>query len=105
LHGDLGLSLHFQRPVGELILSALPVSLFLAAYVICISVPVSIALAVLTARNEGRNVDLVIRFFAVCGITIPVFWLAIILLRVFSVDLGWFPVAGYGETFAGHLHH
>lgn len=105
LQGDLGRSIQFRRPVGQLILEFMPKTLFLIAYVICISVPTVMVLAVIAARNQGRWADQLIRLLSVCGMTIPVFWLAIMLLRLFSVDLGWFPVSGYGETFLDHLHH
>lgn len=105
LHGDLGNSLRYELPVSQLLWTFMPRTLFLAVYVLCISIPLALGLAVLAARKQGRLVDHVIRFLSVCGMTIPVFWLAIILLRVFSVNLGWFPVSGYGQTFAEHLHH
>jgi len=46
-----------------------------------------------------------VRMFCTFGIGLPAFWLGIILIMVFSVGLGWFPVSGYGETFLEHLHH
>lgn len=105
LQGDLGRSIRFQLPVGPLILDFMPKTLFLTAYVLCISLPAAVVLASLAAHHQGRWMDQVIRFFAVCGMTIPVFWLAIMLLRCFSVNLGWFPASGYGQTFLGHVHH
>ncbi len=103
--GDLGRSIRHRLPVGELIVEFMPRTLFLIAYVICIGLPVTIGLAILAARHQGRWVDQAIRLFCVCGMTIPVFWLGIMLLRTFSVDLGWFPASGYGDTFLEHVHH
>jgi ABC-type dipeptide/oligopeptide/nickel transport system permease component len=105
VQGDLGESLRYQQPVSELIMQFLPATGFLALYVIVITVPLTILLGILAARNRGRWIDQVIRMMSVLGMTMPVFWLAMLMLRLFSVDLGWFPVSGFGTGFFGHLHH
>ena len=105
VQGDLGDSLRYQQPVSELILQFLPATGFLALYVIVITVPLTILLGILAARNRGRWIDQVIRMMSVLGMTMPVFWLAMLMLRLFSVELGWFPVSGFGTGFVGHLHH
>src|SRR5688572_22369493 len=103
LQGDLGLSIRFQRPVSELILRFMPPSLFLAAYVVVISVPPTLLLAITAARNPGGLADQIIRIAGVIGLTVPVFWLGIMMSRFFGVELGWFPVSGYGIGFGDHL--
>lgn len=103
--GDLGRSIRFRLPVGDLILQFLPRTLFLIGYVLALAVPATVVLAVLAARHQGRAVDQAIRIASVAGMTIPVFWLGLMLARLFGVELGWFPVGGYGRTFAEHLHH
>jgi len=103
--GDLGQSIVYRKPVGELIMERLPRTLFLAIYVICITIPSTIFLAITAARHQGRKIDHIITTSAVFGITIPVFWLGIMMARLFGVEFGWFPVSGYGNTFFGHLHH
>jgi peptide/nickel transport system permease protein len=105
LQGDLGNSIPYQRPVTELIVNFLPPTIFLIIYVICITVPTTVFLAILSAKNEGGLIDQIITQFTVLGLTIPVFWLGIMMARLFGVDLGWFPVTGYGKDFVGHLHH
>ena len=95
----------YQRPVTELILSFLPPTVFLIVYVICITIPTTVFLAILSAKNEGKLLDQIINQFTVLGLTIPVFWLGIMMARLFGVELGWFPVTGYGKDFIGHLHH
>jgi len=105
VQGDLGYSIRYEQPVGELIGDFLPVTGFLAAYVILLTIPLTFLLGILAARNRGRWIDQVIRMASVLGIAMPVFWLAILMLRLFSVDLGWFPVSGFGNTFTEHLHH
>ena len=105
VQGDLGESLRYQQPVSELIMQFLPPTGFLALYVIAMTVPLTILLGILAARNRGRWVDQLIRMMSVLGMTMPVFWLAMLMLRLFSVELGWFPVSGFGTGFIGHLHH
>ena len=105
LQGDLGLSIRFQRPVAGIILQFLPPTLFLIAYVIALVVPPTLVLAIAAARSPGGPVDQMIRILGVIGLTVPVFWLAIMMARLFSVELGWFPASGYGEGFLDHLHH
>ena len=105
LGGDIGLSIRFQRPVSDLIQSFMWPTLFLTGYVICLAVPPTVALAIMGARRPGSTADQVIRMVGVAGLTIPVFWLGIMMSRFFGVDLGWFPVSGYGKTTVEHLHH
>jgi ABC-type dipeptide/oligopeptide/nickel transport system permease component len=105
LQGDLGRSIRYHLPVGQLILNFLPPTLFLIAYVVVISVPATVILAITAARSRGRWPDQVIRSLSVLGMTFPVFWLALMMSRLFGVELGWFPVSGYGEGFLDHLHH
>ena len=112
LGGDIGLSLRFQQPVADIILPVIQLieqfmwpTLFLACYVICLAVPSTIVLAILAARRPGGGADQTIRLIGMVGLAIPVFWLGIMMSRLFGVTLGWFPVSGYGTGFAGHLHH
>lgn len=105
LTGDLGDSMKFRVPVLDLILQYLPRTLFLIGYVLVLTLPATVAMAVVAAQNEGRWPDQLIRFVSVLGMTIPVFWLAVLFARFFGITLGWFPVSGYGEGYADHLHH
>jgi ABC-type dipeptide/oligopeptide/nickel transport system permease component len=105
LQGDLGDSIRYRMPVVDLILSVMPRTLFLAGYVLCLAVPATVVLAVMAARNAGSWIDQAIRVFSVVGMTVPVFWLGVMLARFFGLELKWFPVAGYGDSFLEHLHH
>ncbi len=105
LGGDIGQSLRFQRPVSALIVQFMWPTLFLVGYIICFAVPPTVVLAITSARNPGGTADQMIRIIGITGLTIPVFWLGIMMSRFFGVALGWFPVSGYGEGFTGHLHH
>lgn len=103
--GDIGLSIRYQRPVAELVMQFMWPTLFLTGYVICLAVPITVLLAILSARRPGGTTDHLIRLIGILGLAIPVFWLGIMLSRLFGVSLGWFPVSGYGSGFLGHLHH
>lgn len=105
LGGDIGQSLRFQRPVSELISQFMWPTLFFTGYVVMLAVPSTVVLAIASARRPGGATDQVIRIVGVIGLTIPVFWLGIMMSRFFGVALGWFPVSGYGEGFTEHLHH
>lgn len=105
LRGDLGDSMKFRVPVLDLILQYLPRTLFLVTYVLVLTLPATVLMAIVAARNEGRWPDHLIRFVSVLGMTIPVFWLAVLFARFFGIRLGWFPVSGYGDGFVDHLHH
>ncbi|WP_413992305.1 ABC transporter permease [Labrys okinawensis] len=105
LQGNMGWSLKYQRPVIQLIEQFISPTLFLTAYVICISVPVVVVGAIASASKPRGFADNAIRIVGVASMTIPVFWLAIMLSRLFGIALGWFPVSGYGDTFVDRLHH
>ncbi len=106
LAGDIGQSLRFQRPVSQLIQQFMWPTLFLTGYVVCLAVPPSIALAILSARQAPAGPPTrSSASIGIAGLTIPVFWLGIMMSRFFGVSLGWFPVSGYGVGFTGHLHH
>lgn len=105
LVGDIGQSLRFQRPVSQLIQQFMWPTLFLTVYVVCLAVPPTVALAILSARKPGGAADQVTRLIGTAGLTIPVFWLGIMMSRFFGVSLGWFPVSGYGVGFSEHLRH
>mgnify|MGYP002624017943 FL=1 len=105
LEGARARSIRYRLPVLDLILPLLPRTLFLVAYVLALTLPATIFLAIVAARSQGRWPDQVIRLLSVLGMTVPVFWLAVLLARFFGAELGWFPVSGWGDGFLGHLHH
>lgn len=95
LRGDLGLSVSSRRPVSEMILSRLPVTGTLAALATLFSILVAVPAGVIAAVNRGRFVDQAILFASLVGISVPSFVVAIVLMLVFSVQLGWFPVVSF----------
>lgn len=103
LRGDLGRSISGDRqPVMEIILSRLPASLQLAGAALALSLAAGIPLGVVAAVKRGTWVDTSARIFALLGQSIPVFWIGIVLIYVFSVRMRWLPTSGYGglEHFA-----
>lgn len=94
LQGDLGTAIVARRPVSDLILQALPHSLRLGGFALLFSSVVGIGLGVLAALNRDKWPDRAVMGGVLLGSTMPSFWLGLILMLIFSVWLGWFPVSG-----------
>jgi ABC-type dipeptide/oligopeptide/nickel transport system permease component len=92
--GDFGKSLRHKQPAMDLILSRLPATIELAVTALLLSLVLGIPLGLLAGSNPGSFWDLLSRGTGLLGQTIPNFWLALILVLVFSVHLGWFPTFG-----------
>ncbi len=97
LRGDLGDSIHYQRPVTDLIWEHYPATLELAAGALLVAVLIAIPLGVLAALYRGRWVDHGARILSLLGVSIPNFWLGPILILLLSIQLGLFPVSGRGS--------
>ncbi len=95
-HGDLGISLRSNRPVTRLILERLPNTLELTLAAMLIAVLIAVPAGVFAAVHRGTAIDQTIMFFALAGQAIPIFWLALILIRIFALNLQWLPVYGAG---------
>ncbi len=95
LRGDLGRSLRLSAPVGELLWQRLPVTTGLAALSIIIATGIAIPVGILAATHRGGWLDLITMALSQVGIAIPAFWAGIILLLVFSMELGWFAPGGF----------
>jgi glutathione transport system permease protein len=94
LVGDLGTAIVGHRPVADLVMQALPYSLALGAMALLFSTVVGIALGVIAALNQNTVTDQAIMGGVLLGSTLPGFWLGLLLILFFSVQLGWFPVSG-----------
>ena len=96
LHGYLGETIRGQQPVLDLILQRLPNTLALAAAAMAIAMVLGIGAGFVAAYRRGTWIDTALMVTAIAGISIPHFWLGLLLLFFFAVDLGWLPVAGEG---------
>lgn len=94
LHGDLGLSVTTRRPVAEDLAQFLPATIELTATAFLITVLVGIPLGVISAVRRGSAVDYASRVFAVAGVSLPIFWLGLVLQVVFYKHLNLLPVGG-----------
>lgn len=94
VQGDLGTAIVARRPVADLIVQALPHSLALGGLALLFSTAVGIGLGVVAALKRNGWPDRAIMGAVLLGSTTPSFWLGLILMLVFSVWLGWFPVSG-----------
>ncbi len=99
--GDLGDSYTYSIPVSQLVLDRLAVSLPLALMGIVLSAVIAIPLGVMAAARQGRLSDLLVMAFSQLGVAIPNFWFALLLILVFSVQLGWLSTGGFSGWEAG----
>lgn len=94
LHGNFGQSIRFQAPAMQLVLARIPNTAELAVAALVLAVVVGVPLGILAAVKQGKAVDSVVSIFAAFGQAVPSFWLGILLILYFGVQLGWLPIAG-----------
>lgn len=94
--GDFGKSFYYRTPVLELYLSRLPSSLLLALAAMSFSLLIGIPSGVMAAVHMGRGWDRIGKIFALLGLSMPQFWVGLLLILFFSVYLGWLPSSGSG---------
>jgi len=99
LQGDLGRSLRSGIPVTELIAQKLPVTIQLAVMSMIFAMLVGIPAGVISAVKKGTFWDYLANFVALSGLSVPNFWLGIMLILLVSVNLGWLPASGYETPF------
>jgi peptide/nickel transport system permease protein len=98
LHGDMGNSFVFNRSAIGLIFERMPATFELAIMALLLSAVVGIPLGMWSGLRPGSRLHKFAMAFSIFGVTVPVFWLGLILILVFSVNLGWLPSGGRGET-------
>src|SRR5579862_4186811 len=94
--GDLGQSFYYRTPVLDLYFQRLPNSLLLAATAMAFSLLIGIPSGILAAVRVGRFWDSAGKVFALLGLSLPSFWVGLVLILFFSVYLGWLPSSGSG---------
>ena len=99
VRGDLGESLRVQKPVTELVLEKLPVTLQLASMAIVIAILIGVTAGVISAVKKDIAWDYAANVFALWGLSTPNFWLGILFILLFAVQLGWLPASGYVSPF------
>ena len=92
--GDLGKSVHTKRPVLETVIERYPATLELTIAALIIAILISIPAGIISAIKKDSFADRGFMLFALLGVSIPNFWLGPLLIILFSIQLGWLPVAG-----------
>ncbi|WP_174614591.1 nickel ABC transporter permease [Virgibacillus ihumii] len=95
LQGDLGYSIQDNSPVMEILLNKIPVTLELTAFAFIIALVIALPIGIISAIRKGTALDYTTTTFALTGVSVPSFWLGILLIYVFAIMLGWFPPSGY----------
>ena len=94
---DLGESLWQRRPVTQIVLEKLPMTLYLVGAGMALAIALAIPLGMLAALKPGGIADRVTVLFSLLGLSVPQFWLGLLLIIVFAVDLRWLPTSGSGD--------
>lgn len=106
--GNLGKSLRTDRSVGPELARRFPVTLQLAVMGLLVAVAIGIPIGILAALRHGRLADYVATAFVLLGLSVPSFWLGVLLILLFALRLGWLPPTGYispAESLAGNIRH
>jgi peptide/nickel transport system permease protein len=97
VQGDFGTSLRSAAPALGLVLERMPASLLLAGAGLLFAVVIGVPAGVVAALHRGKPLELGVMSFALLGQSIPVFWLGLMLILVFGLQLRWLPISGYGS--------
>lgn len=95
LHGDFGTSIKYHTEVSELLASRIPVTLYLGLISLAVGVGIGVVLGMLSATRSGGLADNLITVFANLGSATPLFWLGVLGVYLFSIQLGWLPSFGF----------
>jgi peptide/nickel transport system permease protein len=94
-HGDLGHSLLLNRPVTQAIAERVPVTLALAGFGLFLTIALGVPCGVIAALRQNTWIDQAVLTFALIGVSVPNFWLSLMLIVLFGVMLDWLPAGGY----------
>jgi peptide/nickel transport system permease protein len=98
-HGDLGMSLFYREHVSVLIGERAPVTLYLGLVAFVIANILGISFGTISALRRGRKIDTIVTLLANLGITVPIFWLGIVMIYIFGLKFNWLPRFGYISPF------
>jgi peptide/nickel transport system permease protein len=94
--GDFGTSFAFDRPALTVVLERVPATLTLTAAAVALGLAIGIPAGVIAAVRAGGAVDRAVMALVLLGQSVPTFWLGLVMIRIFAVNLRWVPVSGYG---------
>lgn len=97
IKGDFGKSYSYNQPVADLIAERIPNTLLISLTSLVIAILISIPLGIISAIRQYSAFDYIAMVFALVGVSMPIFWLGLMLVLVFSVNLGWVPSLGMGS--------
>lgn len=95
VQGDFGLSIRTRLPIGEMIAQKLPVTIQLSVMAMILATLIGIPAGIIAALKRGTAADYGVSIIGLAGLSVPSFWLGIMLILLFAVTLGWFPSGGY----------
>ncbi len=96
--GDFGTSLAFGRPAILVVLERVPATLTLTATAVALGLAIGIPAGVVAAVRAGTTIDRMVMAMVLLGQSVPTFWLGLLMIRIFAVNLRWLPVSGYGSV-------
>ena len=105
---DFGNSLTYSRPVIDLIIERFPNTIILAISALVIAVLIGVPAGIIAARKQNTLIDYSVTTLSLIGVSLPIFWMGVMLVLYFSVNLGWFPATGMGSLengFWGFIKH
>jgi peptide/nickel transport system permease protein len=97
-HGNLGLSLKYGKPVADVIVQNMGISFGISLVAMILEYIIAIPLGIKAACNQYGKIDYTVTVLTMMGISLPTFFLAALLIQVFAVNLGWFPVSGLASA-------
>lgn len=103
VQGDMGSSVIYKEPVTELLASRMLVTVMLTIVATIMTILIGLPLGYLAGAKKDKLPDIVVRIFALIGLSTPSFWVGLMLLIVFGVGLSIFPTSGWGKTWGDHI--
>jgi peptide/nickel transport system permease protein len=98
LQGDMGVSIFDNRPVTEILLTGLKVTLRIGTLSLLLSMILGVSVGIFAAINRGKFADRLMMFLAMLGISLPVFWIAMVMQIYLGLKLRWFPISGMKDA-------